>query len=130
MRHFVSPLLIAVTALLVGGCKDDHESLMKKGIEQMASLGAVLKTVQDEKSSKAAAPKVESIIAGMQDLKKKADAMPKPTDDQDKQLRSKYEKEMEEALKSFMQEAMRIATNEKLMTPELKAAMDKMNNMR
>lgn len=130
MRHTLSLTVIVAVALLMGGCKDDRDSLAKKSISTMTDLGKALKSVKDESSSKAAASKVKSIVKSMQELKKKMDAMPKPSPEEDKQLQTKYEKPVTEAMKTVMEESMRIAMDPKLMTPELKAAMDEMKDMK
>lgn len=128
VRSLTLPAVLAFSLVFLAGCKDDHESLMKGMIGKMNDLTAALKTVTDEASSKAAAPKVKSIATDMQELQKKAEALGKPSADEDKRLQEKYEKQLQEAMGGFMGEAMRIGMNPKLMTPELKSALDSMQS--
>jgi hypothetical protein len=123
----VFPAVLVFSLVFVAGCKDDHETVGKKMIDKMTDLTAALKDVKDEASSKAAAPKVKSIATDIQELQKKADALPKLSADEQKKLEDKYAKPMGEAMQGFMGEAMRIGFNPKLMTPELKAALDEMD---
>lgn len=122
MRYAVTAVAMCMF-LMVSGCKDDHESLIKDSIGKMNDLTAALKSVKDKDSSKAAAPKVKAIGEDMAAIKKKMDALGKPAADEDKKLEAKYKSQLEEALKGFMGEAMRIGMNPALMTPELEAAM-------
>jgi hypothetical protein len=124
MNRSVSIAAVLVFALVLTGCKDDHDAIAKKGVAKMQELADTMKTVKDEASSKAAATKVKSITADLQELKKKEEALPKITAEQKKKLEDTYTKPMETAIGEMMKESMRIAMNPTLMTPELKAAME------
>lgn len=125
MRYAVTAVAMCMM-LVLSGCKDDHESLLKDSIGKMNDMTAALKSVKDKDSSKAAAPKLKSIGEDMAALKKKMEALPKPSADEDKKLKDKYEPQLQAALKGFMDEAMRIGMNPTLMTPELQDAMTSM----
>jgi len=119
MRKLTVFVVAALVCMVVGGCKRDHEAVMKDSLACMNELVDALKNVKDEASAKAAASKIEAIAERMKKLKEEADKMPKPSTSEDQQLKEKYEKEMKQVQASLMSEAMRIGMN-----PKLAAARD------
>jgi hypothetical protein len=130
MVRALSLAAVLSLALIATGCKDDYDSVMKKTIDKMNELNTALASVKDAASSKAAAPKVKSITEDLQELKKKADAMPKPSADQEKKLKETHEKQLNETMGKLMGEMMRIGMNPSLMTPELQEALKGMEKIK
>jgi hypothetical protein len=128
----IKPLPLAALlafALVLTGCKKDHETIVKDTVGKMQELANVLKTVKDKDSANAAATKVKGITSDLKELKKQADALGKPSDATDKQLKKDYEKPMMDAVGQLMQEGMRIQMAG-LMTPDLQAAMKDMSSIK
>jgi flagellar biosynthesis/type III secretory pathway protein FliH len=115
---------------VLGGCKTDHEAVMKKSVGKMEEMVGVLKSVQDEASSRAAAPKIKAIAKDMQDLKKEADALGEPSQAEQQRLKTAYNDRIQRASAEGAKEGLRIAMNPKLMTPELKDALNAMGNIK
>src|SRR5262249_18264667 len=60
---------------------DTHEALFKEVLASGKELLAVVKTVKDADTAKAAAPKVKKAMETMDDLKKRGDKLGPPTKD-------------------------------------------------
>lgn len=69
---------------------DSHESLMKEVPLLLAQVTNVLRTVQDEATAKQAAPKIAVLVQRLQAIKRKADALPKPSPEEEKRLQKIY----------------------------------------
>jgi acetoin utilization deacetylase AcuC-like enzyme len=126
------PIALCVTlclALVVTGCGDTPESVTKKMISKMQAMADVLKTVKDEPSAKAAAPKIKALSADLKEIQKKMEAM-KPSEAEQKRLAEAHMKPMMEAMGQLMQEVMRIGMDPKLQTPEIKAALKEMDDVK
>jgi hypothetical protein len=123
--------LVLVLPLLLAGCnKPDHESVMKGMVQEMERMITVLASIQDEASSKAAAPQIRDITKNLQDYKKRADTMQRPSASEDKRLKEAYEPRLQKANADMMTQARRIASNPKLMTPELQSALQEMSTLK
>jgi hypothetical protein len=120
-----------VLSMFLSGCnKPDHEGVLKGMIGKMEELVAVLRSIQDEASSKAAAPKVSAIGKDLQAYKKQIDEMPKPSASEDKRLKDTYENRLKAVTQDMMKESMRIGMNPKLVTPELQASMQELSALK
>ena len=109
--------VLAVSALFVcGGCdsKPTHESVMKDSIAKLKEVVTILESVKDESSAQAAKPKLQAISTQLKGLKTKSDQLGKPTADEEKRLREKYEPEVKELTPKLMSEMMRVALDPKL----------------
>ena len=122
-------ILISVAAALAGCNKPDHEAAIKKTVSKMEELVAVMKSVQDEASSKAAAPKIRDITADLKRYQKEMKEMAKPSAAEDQRLKTAYEGRMRQVGMDMQKEAMRIGFNPKLVTPELKSALQDMSTL-
>jgi hypothetical protein len=80
----------------LSGCsgKDTHESLMKEQISLMNEYFDVLDGVNSEADAKAAKPKLEALAKKGEDLKKRADALGKPSKEEEQRLKEKFTPEM------------------------------------
>jgi len=66
-------------------------------INQMNALTEVLDTVTDKTSADSAKPKIESIHKKMDDIKIAMNALPKPTEEEQKAIDEKYGQAMRDA---------------------------------
>jgi len=123
--------LVAIMSLsfLMAGCKSDAETVISDMISKMNEITAVLKSITDANSSKAAAPKLKGLVDDLQKIKNKADTV-KGTKAESDRLQAKYEKQLTDAMTAFQAESMRIATNPSLMTPELQGAFQSMSMLK
>ena len=122
--------LISVLALslsLTACDRHDYEGVMKGTVEEMEQMVTVLKGVRDESSSKAGAAKIQDITKNLQQYKAKAEKMPKPSAAEEKRLQDKYQPRIQKASADVTGEAMRITRDPKLMTPELRSAIQGMS---
>jgi len=120
---------ILVAFALTGCNKPDHEAAIKRTVSKMEELVAVMKSVQDEPSSKAAAPKIRDITADLKKYQKEMKEMSKPTAAEDQRLKTAYEGRMRQVGMDMQKEAMRIGMTPKLVTPELKSALQDMSTL-
>jgi hypothetical protein len=95
----------------------------------MQEMADVLKTVKDESSAKAAAPKIKALSADLKEIQKKMEAM-KPSEAEQKRLAEAHMKPMMEAMGQLVQESMRIGMDPKLQTPEIQAALKQMEDVK
>ena len=91
MRHVSLATLSVFLILAVLGCDSEptRESVMEDSITKLKA--SVLETVKDESSAQAAKPKLQAIDADMKEIKAKADKLPKPTAEEEKRLKEKYQ---------------------------------------
>ena len=123
--------LTLVLPLLLAGCnKPDHESLMKSMVEETERMVTVMQSIKDEASSRAAAPQIRDITTKLQDYKKRAETMQRPSAAEDKRLKQAYEPRIQKATADMQKEAMRIMREPKLLTPELQSALQDMSKNR
>jgi outer membrane murein-binding lipoprotein Lpp len=110
--------LLAV-ALLLSGCGDSHDDVMKDSVAKMNEMTDVMKSVTDKASAHAAAPKLKQISTDMKSLKAREDKLGKPSDAEKKQLEEKYKKDLETAMGNFMKETFRVA----MLGPDVQAEL-------
>jgi outer membrane PBP1 activator LpoA protein len=109
--------VLAVSALFVcAGCdsKPTHESVMKESLDKLNEVATILEGVKDEASAKEAKPKLAAIAARLKELKTKMDQLPKPSADEEKRLREKYEPQVRELLPKLQTQMARVALDPKL----------------
>ena len=101
-----------------GGCGggDSHESLAVEGQGVLKQMVAVLDTVKDEASAKAAKPELKSLSEKLNDINARQAKLPAPTEAEIKAVDEKHGKEMEEIGHKFQAHAMRITFDPKLST--------------
>lgn len=124
MRTMFSMVMVAAL-LVLGGCGDTHESVVKDTLSTMEEVVKVLEGVKDEASAKTAATKLEALGEEMKKMKEVHDKLGKPDAETEKKLKEKYEKRLSEVSQKLMQEMMRIATNPAL-GKHIQDAMGKM----
>jgi hypothetical protein len=120
---------LSVCVVLAGCDRKNPDSIMGKTVDKMEEMVTVMKGVQDEASSKAAAPKIKAIARDLKELKKEADAHGRITASEEKRLKEKYNDRIQKASMDGAKEGMRIGMNPKLMTPELTEAMQEMSSL-
>jgi len=118
-----------LTAAEAGG-RARHVALINDMIAAMNSLTTELKSVKDEATSKAAAPKVQAAGAQLQALKNQADKLPPLGNGEDQRLQEEFSKPLTEAMTAFTTEAMRVAAKPELLTPELKGAFESLSQLK
>lgn len=121
-RHFVRVSVACLALLLVAtGCKSEADKYADDLIGKMKELAAVLKTVQDPDSSRAAAVKVKAIADDLTKLAQKANTI-RGTQAEGERLKKRVETEMGPVNTSLAEEIRRIDSNPALQTPEFQAA--------
>jgi hypothetical protein len=103
-----------VTFLICAGCGDSHESLAAEAVSTMKDMVAVLDTVKDADSAKAAKPKLKSLSEKLNDINKRQAKLPAPTEADIKAIEAKHGKEMEELQQKMMSAMMRITFDPKI----------------
>lgn len=113
MKSLSITVALGICFVLVG-CKKTHEDVMKGSLSCVKEMTDVMKTVKDEASAKAAAPKIKAIADRMKALGEEAKKMSEPSKEEAQRLKEKYEPQMKEAMSAFMGEVMRITMDSKL----------------
>jgi len=108
---------VAMVVLLSGCGKPTHESVIKDLMGQMRKLTDVLKSVKSEASAREAAPKMQAIVKEMQELRKKGDALGRPTKEQEAAMEMKYGEELKKVTGEMAEEVMRVWVNPTLAGP-------------
>ena len=130
MRGRTLTLVLTPPLLLAGRYNPDHESLMKSMVEETERMVTVMQSIKDEASSRAAAPQIRDITTKLQDYKKRAETMQRPSAAEDKRLKQTYEPRILKAQADMQKEAMRIGRDGKLITPELESALREMSALK
>jgi len=124
-RSFTVVVLLTMLTSLTACGGSSPEAKMEESIDIMNKMTSVLQTVQDKDSAKAAAPKVEKLVARMEAIEQD-EAIKKLSQEEKEALAKKHEKELDAAMEGMMKEMMRIAFN-----PELAGELDdSFNKMR
>ena len=114
MKNAVCFVAMLAMALAVGGCKRDHEAVMKDSLSKMKEATQILKGIKDEASARSAASKLESISKDLEELEKEGSKMSKPTEAQQTELTKKYGDEMMKTVMELMSESMRLSADPKI----------------
>lgn len=104
-------LLPVVCVMLLGmvGCgADNHEKLAEDTITAMDDCAAVLKTIKDEASAKAASSDLEAIAVRMKEIEERADALGEPSEEDRVSLNEKYQERLMAAISGLTNERLRI----------------------
>jgi hypothetical protein len=83
-------------------------------IDKMREMVGILKGVQDEASAKAANPKLKALRKELDELKVKSDKLGPASEETQKRVNDKHEKEAQELTSQMMAEMMRIGMDRKL----------------
>lgn len=117
-------ILIAASALLIlSGCEKDHEKVMRDTTAKWKEAAAILATVKDEASAKAAAPKLREVADDLKTLQQTANHLGEATAKQKTDLNEKYGTDFLQAGKALQAEITRIKADAKLSAP-LDQALD------
>jgi len=109
------------------GCSggDTPEKLGQDMVANMKEMGAILTSITDEASAKAAVPKIEAVRAKMRGCRDRAEKLPKPDAATEEKLGAAMQAGMMEAMTSIGAAQARLASQ-----PELLAIIEPaMQNM-
>jgi hypothetical protein len=107
----VLALGLVVTLLIVFwpfGSK--YDAVMKETIGLLNELAGVLEGVKDRDSARAAAPKIDNLTARLEAVAKKADALPQPSEAENKRLEQKWKKDIEKVMGRLLQASVQAGT--------------------
>ncbi len=110
MRKVIASTLLAFSFLLTGCGGDSYDSLTDEIIGVLNGLPAIMESIQDEASAKAAAEKFKQLTAKMEDITTRGKALGDPP------------KEKQEELKK------RIEAAQKSIDPKMEAAMKRLQS--
>lgn len=99
--------------------KETFESAVKKVIDTLTKTGDLLAKVTDEASAKANGPELVKLGEAMQKLQAAMTGLGKPTAEEEQKLKAKYEADLQAAMKKYVTEMSRLATQ-----PYGKSAID------
>jgi molybdopterin converting factor small subunit len=119
MKKLTMLAVLTMVAVLMTGCGETHDSLMKKTIDTMEEMTEVMATIQDKESAEKAAPKLEKLGEKLEALGEKAEELGEPDQATQDKLQEKYGKRMEEVGMKFVGQMFRIG-----MDPELNAVLE------
>ncbi|HSI31947.1 MAG: hypothetical protein ACAI43_06155 [Phycisphaerae bacterium] len=106
MRTF--PIALASLLLAVAGCKSDHEKLMTQTTARMKAAVDILKSVTDEPTAKAAAPKLQGVAADLKRLQQDMNRLGEADQAVKKELAEKHGREFIETSRALASEIDRI----------------------
>jgi hypothetical protein len=118
MKKTLAVVLAASLSMVLGASTGvaadtkDFEAVFKDMVDTMNKVGDVLATVKDQATADKAQPEAKKLGAQMKELKAKAEKLGKPTPEQEKVLKDKFQKEMEAATKKMIEQATRLSTTE------------------
>ena len=112
-------------SLIMAGCKADAEAVLNDTIAKMNEMTAILKTVTDQNSSKAAATKLKAVVEDLKEIKKRDDKI-RISESEKKRLLDKHSKELADMKAGLTTQMTRIMGTPGAMTPELAGVIDSM----
>ena len=128
MKNAAFGIIVLVAFILTGcGGAETADSIAKDMVANMKEMGAILASVTDEASAKAAVPKIEAVRAKMRDCAKRAKAAPKIDAATEAKLNETMQAGMTEAMTSLGAAQQRLAGQPELMAI-LAPAMQGMEN--
>jgi len=103
---------LMVSALIVGACgADTRESLATEQEKVMNEFVTALDGITDADSARAAKPKLQAIVARMDDINTRESKLPPPTEAETKALMEKHGKDLEATMTKLQGAMMRIMFN-------------------
>ncbi len=69
-KQRLSGMFLTLVALSLAACGKSHESLANDAADKMTQMVAILKTVKDQPTAKAAGAQIQSLSKEMKDLKR------------------------------------------------------------
>jgi hypothetical protein len=88
--------------------KDDFDSLVASMVKTLTEVGEALSKITDDKAAKEAAPKLEQLAKSMAELTERGQKLGKPSGDEEKALKTKYEADLTAASKKLTGEIERL----------------------
>jgi ABC-type transporter Mla subunit MlaD len=88
--------------------KDDFDSLLSALTKTLGELGEALGKVTDEKSCREATPNLEKLAKSLSELSERAQKLGRPSGDEEKTLKAKYETDLTAASKKLTAEIERL----------------------
>ncbi len=109
-RFFVlaSIALVVVVPSSPAQDKDTHERLVQETLKIMKDTTKILKDVQNKDQAEKAKKEITALRAKTDDVNKRYAAIAALTKEQEAELEKKYKVELEDAVKSFQTEALRL----------------------
>ncbi len=80
---------VVVLGVVLGACGDSHEAVMDDQQSIMEEIFDVIEDVEDEESAKEAAGEIEALVLELADLQKRAQELPKPSEEELKEMQAK-----------------------------------------
>jgi hypothetical protein len=103
---------LGLALLLLGGTRgraaDTFEGLIKEMIGVTKEVVAELEKIKDEDSAKAARPKLKKLGGQLQDFQQRAKKLGKPSEEEEKKLKEKYEKDFTTLFQKMATESLRV----------------------
>jgi Skp family chaperone for outer membrane proteins len=81
-----------------------HETYYKESLAGIKELAAILKTVVDKKTAEQAKPQLEKAAKSLEEIGEKGKKLAPPSEELKKELRQKYEKDLEQAVRELLNE--------------------------
>lgn len=130
---YTMALLAAVmptASLAAAPASETEEAYLQIGQESVAlinELTAVLNSVTDRESADAAVPRVQEVIAKLQEMRKRAEALPTPSGEHEALFRDNLNSaEVRNAVQSFMMAMLNLAQTDAYGSEELINALTRM----
>ena len=124
LKGLLSAVSVVLLALSLGSCgeKDTHDKVMRDTHDLMAQLATVLESVEDEESGKAAAAKLDVLVARFEEIAARNEAIGPPDASTIEVLNEEFEERRAKIRERF--EALKLKTLAD--QPALKEAFDKL----
>lgn len=118
MKALMAIVVLAVS--LVAGCGsgsggDDAERVFADMSANMREMSAILTSVTDEDSAKAAVPRIDAVRAKMRDCARRARAVPRPDAEVERRLNEAAQAVQREVMPSIVASRQRLAAQPPLM---------------
>lgn len=113
-------LLVLVVLTAVTGCGDSHEKVVVESIDLMNNTTAVLKTITDVPTAKAAGSKLQQINEQIPPMRDRSEKLGQQSRDEKAALMKQYLPQQKAAFDAFNAEFTRIAT----LGPEVRAEIE------
>src|SRR5262245_9428497 len=101
-------LLAAGPTAVCGGGLARHEAAIKDLLGNIDKITTLLATIKDAERTKEATPPLKQAAKEWENIRKKADDLPPPTQDEKTQLEKKYKEPLEMAQKKLFAEVARV----------------------
>jgi hypothetical protein len=107
-------LAMAMLFLICNGCGDTREKLAEENFSIINEMTTLLEGVKDEASATSAKPKLKSLLERMSSVNERAAKLPAPSEAETKAMIDKHGTRMDEMVRKFQSQMMRISFDPKL----------------